>query len=109
LRYTVSFISTKINALDNANQADDMDETTEPPPSLETTNTPITHIYLGSIKKEMTVADFAGDSAGNGLTYSIFRRMLEDFLNKFYAAHELPRERYLKVQGDQKVTSESYS
>ena len=31
--------------------------------------------------------------------------MLEDFLNQFYAAHELPHDRYLKVQSDQKVTS----
>ena len=50
------------------------------------------------------MAQFAG-SSGDGLTYSIFRKMLEDFLNKFYQAHQLPHERYLKIQGDQKVIS----
>lgn len=141
LKYTISFIRTKVNALDDANPSDDMDETTEPqslpletepqpppleteqqphpletepqPPPLETksqpppltTNTLISHLHLGSFKKEITVAEFADDSAGNGFTYAVFRKMLENFLNQFYAAHELPRERYLEVRADQKVTS----
>lgn len=52
-----------------------------------------------------TVADFSDGS--NGLTYTAFRKMLETFLNHFYAAHQLPQERYLQIHGDQKVTSKT--
>ena len=94
------------NDMDETTESNDMDEITESPPSPPiTTTTSITHIYIGSIKKEMTVVEFADGSAGKGFTYNVFRKMLEDFLNQFYAAHELPHDRYLKVQSDQKVTS----
>lgn len=99
LRYTVSFIETKIIALDEAAKSN---EGTAGSPSA-TSNQPAIHVYLGSKKKETTVAEFADGSAGNGLTYPVFRRMLENFLNKFYQAQQLPHERYLKIQGDQKV------
>ena len=63
-----------------------------------------THIYLGSPIEGATVAEFADGS--NGLAYATFRKMLETFLNGFYAAHQLPRERYLEVRGDQNVMFE---
>jgi hypothetical protein len=113
LKYTVLFIRTKINLLDNMEQSitnddtgqanNDTDETTESPPPPPTTSTPPIHVRLGSIKKETTVAEFSDGS--NGLAYSVFRRMLEDFLNWFYNKHQLPREAYLQVQRDQKVMS----
>jgi hypothetical protein len=107
LNYTISFIRTNVDALDNTKHSDDRGESTESPPSLQTTtDTLITHLHLGSFKEETTVAQFADGSTGNGLTYPVFRKMLENFLNKFYTAHDLPRERYIGVQGDQKVISE---
>ena len=97
--YTITFIQAKITALDKATKSNDEGETVEFPSSTPTTDDElVTHIYLGSRKKATTVSEFAGSSAENGLTYSVFRRMLENFLNK-----QLPQERYLKIQGDQKV------
>ena len=60
----------KINALDEATQSNDVGETVES--STSTANGLVTHVYLGSRKKETTVLEFAGSSAGNGLTYSVF-------------------------------------
>ena len=100
LGYIFSFIRSKIEVLDEAQQSNNMDETTKSPQ-------PITHIYLGSIKRETTVEGFANSSEGNGLTYAPFRRMLEIFLNRFYEAHQLHRERYLEVRREQKVTPET--
>lgn len=95
----------KIDILDEAQKPDD--DTTGPPTSITTKANPsITHIYLGSSKDETTVAEFAEDSTADGLVYSIFRKMLEDFLNQFYVAHQLYRERYIVVQGNRKVMSE---
>jgi hypothetical protein len=106
LKYTVLFIRTKINLLDTMEQSitnDDTDETTESPPPPPTTSTPTIHVRLGSIKKETTVAEFSNGS--NGLAYSVFRKMLEDFLNWFYNKYQLPHVAYLRVQSNQKVMS----
>ena len=106
LEYTISFIEEKIRILDEVMQSSDVDEAAESPPSApETSNIPATHTYLGSGKKVTTIASFADGSTGNGLTFTSFRRMLETFLNKFYQAHQLPRESYLEVHGDTKVKS----
>jgi len=86
LAYTISWIRTKVEILDNTQQPD----TVEPD-----------HIHLGSPMDVKTVVEFADGS--NGLIYATFRKMLETFLNQFYAAHELPYEEYLKVQGGQEV------
>jgi hypothetical protein len=100
-RYTISFIQNKITILDEIAQSDNEDE-----PCLTSTGTElVAHIYLGSRKEEVTITEFAGSSAGNGLTYSVFRKMLEEFLNKFYQAHQLPTESYLKIHGNQTVMS----
>jgi uncharacterized protein YxeA len=88
--------------LDKATDSNDVDETIESPSSPPTDEL-VTHVYLGSSKKATTVENFASSSTGNGLTYSAFRKMLEEFLNKFYQAHQLPHERYLEVRRDQKV------
>ena len=82
-----------------------MDEVDEFPSSTSTANESIVHAYLGSKKKETTVKEFADNSEGNGLAYSVFRKMLEEFLNNLYQAHQLPHEGYLRIQGDQKVMS----
>ena len=95
----------KIDALNEATQSDNADETVES--STSTVDELVTHIYLGSRKKGTTVSEFAGSSAGNGLTFPIFQKMLEIFLNKFYEAHQLPRERYLEIRGDQEVMSKT--
>jgi hypothetical protein len=107
LEYTICFIRSKIEILDDMNQSNNVEETAELPSS---TSTPameklITHIYIGSAKKETTVAEFADGPAGNGPAYPVFRRMLETFLNQFYRAHQLPHEKYLGVQSNQKVIS----
>ena len=105
-RYTICFIQAKIEVLDETTQSNDMGETIEPPPSTSTsTDESVTHVYLGSSKKATTVAEFASSSAEHGLTYPIFRKMLEDFLNNFYQAHQLPRERYLEIRSNQEVMS----
>jgi hypothetical protein len=82
-----------------------VDETVEPPSSTSTENELLVHAYLGSRKKETTVTEFAESSAGNGLTYPVFRKMLEDFLNKFYRACQPPAVDYLKIKGSQEVMS----
>lgn len=105
--YAITFIESKIEVLDEFAKSRDADETIEPPSSTSTTNQSISHVYLGSPKKATTLADFTDSSTGNGLTYSVFRRMLEEFLNKFYQAYELPHERYLEIKGDQKVMFKS--
>lgn len=80
-----------------------MDETLESPST--TADGSITHVYLGSRKKQTTLLEFIGSSPEHGLTYSQFRKLLEEFLNKFYQAHNIPREKYLVVRGDQEVMS----
>ena len=105
MKYTISFIQAKVEVLDEARQSNNTDETVKSPPSTPITTEPsVSHIYLGSPKKETTVADFADGSAGNGLTYYAFRKMLEEFLNQYYKGHH---ERYLEVRGDQKVISKN--
>jgi hypothetical protein len=94
LNYTISFMQAKIEVLDEAAQCKDAGETVESSSSTST----VLHVYLGSGKKETTVAEFANSSARNG-----FRKMLEVFLNKFYQAHGLPHGRYLEIKHDQKV------
>ena len=104
MRYTITFMRSKIDILDKAQKSND--ENAGPPSSiLTTTNPSITHVYLGSDKDETTVAEFVKGSTAGGLVYSVFRKMLEDFLNKFYVVHQLHRERYIEVRGDQKVNS----
>jgi hypothetical protein len=90
--------------LDQGTQSNDEDETIQSSLS-PSANEQVTHLYLGSSKKATTVMEFASSSTGNGLTYPVFRKMLGEFLNKFYQAHQLPRERYLEIQSDQKVMS----
>lgn len=103
-KYTITFIQAKIEVLDEFAKSREADETIESPPSTSTaTNGSITHVYLGSSKKATTLEKFTDSSTENGLRYSVFRKMLEDFLNKFYQAHGLPRERYIEIKGDQKV------
>ena len=100
LAYTISFIRSKIEVLDEA--------TKPPPPTPMAKNSSTTHVYLGSIKGEITVAEFADGSAGHGLSYTAFRRMLEAFLNQFYAAHQLSHDKYLEIRHNQKVIYKSH-
>lgn len=103
-RYTIAFIETKIEALDEATQSNGVGETAEPQ-LFTASHESVTHVYLGSSKKEITVSQFADGSAGHGVTYSVFWKMLEDFLNEFYRAHQLPHEKYLEIRGNQMVRS----
>lgn len=100
-------MQSKLDSLDEAIKSKDTGETVES--SISTADGLVTHVYLGSKKKEATVAEFAESSTENGLTYPVFRKMLEDFLNQFYQAHNLPRERYLEIGSDQKVVSKILS
>lgn len=101
-------MDSKISILDNAEKSDDMDETVETPPSTtEVTGPSVAHLHFGSFKTKVTISEFADGSAGNGLDYYPFRKMLENFLNQFYKTHQLPQEKYLVVRSDQEVTSET--
>lgn len=101
--YIISLIRSKIDILDKAKKSKDIDSITGPlSPIPKAANGSFSHVYLGSAKDKTTVEEFA---TKNGLVYPTFRRLLEDFLNQFYEANQLHREKYLRVQGDQKVKS----
>ena len=108
LDYTITFIRTKVDALDKVVQPGDKDKTIQLQPLASgTKNSPTTHLYIGSFKDRVTLTEFVEHSAGNGWTYREFRQMLEVFLNRFYDIHQLPREGYLRVKGDQEVISQT--
>lgn len=100
-------MQSKIDLLDQAAKSNNKDETISS--STSTTDGFSTYVYLGSKKEETTVLKFTESSKEKGLTYLVFRKMLEVFLNKYYQEHKLPQERYLEIHGDQQVMFKALS
>ena len=90
MRYTVTFIQTKIDRLDAANK-----------PPEDTVTESAGNIHLGSPKGVETVADFAKGLGDHGA--AAFRGAFEESLNSFYKANDLPQEQYLRVRGSDQV------
>jgi hypothetical protein len=117
IKYTITFIRTKVDLTDEANKPSDTGETTG---SQSLTPGSDSHIYLGSQKgvkpkhgtpedgtpKDITKADGTtvaklAEELGGSNEPGGFRRMLEEFLN----SPEHHNGSYLHVRGDQKVIS----